>query len=145
MRVIRRIRLTAMHICKKINHMKTTIYTQHQEHTVWLNKLSFYADDIAVMQRRIEEIAKKNTAKEVQMQIEHFQNQLLIKKNDIDAIKQDIKKDEKLLKDNILKNETAVDHRKVEDHSKEREDVKSFEDNFNKLRKELNHFAAQWM
>ncbi len=125
--------------------MKTTIYSQHQEHTVWLNKLSFYTDDMAIMQKRIEEIAKKNTAKEVQMQIEHFQNQLLVQANDMDEIKRNIKKDEKQLESNVLKNETAVDHRKVEDHYKEREDVKAFEDNFNKLRKDLNHFAAQWM
>ena len=125
--------------------MKTTIYSQHQEHTVWLNKLSFYADDIAIMQSRIDEIAKKNNAKEVLMQIEHFQNQLLIQRKTISDIKHHIEKDEKILQANIAKNQTAVDHRKVEDHADEREDVKIFENNFNTLRKELNHFAAQWM
>jgi hypothetical protein len=125
--------------------MKTTIYSQHQEHTIWLNKLSFYGDDIAIMQKRIDEIAKKNTAKEVQMQIEHFQNQLLIQRSTISEIKHHIEKDEKYLNANIEKNETAVDHRKIEDHVAEREDVKSFEDNFNSLRKDLNHFAAKWM
>ena len=125
--------------------MKTTIYSQHQEHTVWLNKLSFYADDIAIMQSRIDEIAKKNNAKEVLMQIEHFQNQLLIQRKTISDIKHHIEKDEKILQANIAKNQTAVDHRIVEDHADEREDVKIFENNFNTLRKELNHFAAQWM
>jgi len=125
--------------------MKTTVYSQHQEHIVCLNKLSFYTDDMAIMQKRIEEIAKKNTAKEVQVQVEHFQNQLLIQSNDMDEIKRHIKQDENQLTDNVLKNETAVDHRKVEDHAVERADVKAFEDNFNQLRKELNHFVAQWM
>jgi hypothetical protein len=125
--------------------MKTTIYSQHQEHTVWLNKLSFYTDEIAIMQKRIEEIAKKNTAKEVQVRIEHFQNQLLIQRSVISDIKHQIEKDENYLKENITKNGTALDHRKTEDHTEERVDVKAFEDNFNKLRKELNHFAAQWM
>jgi penicillin V acylase-like amidase (Ntn superfamily) len=100
---------------------------------------------MAIMQKRIEEIAKKNTAKEVQVQVEHFQNQLLIQSNDMDEIKRHIKQDENQLTDNVLKNETAVDHRKVEDHAGERADVKAFEDNFNQLRKELNHFVAQWM
>jgi len=125
--------------------MKTTIYSQHYEHTEWLNKLSFYGDEISVMQKRIEEIAQKNTAKEVKIKIEHFQNQLLIQKNNIDAFKHNIKDDEKLLKNNIMKNETAVDHRKVEDHSKEREDIEGFEANFNSLRKEFNLFLAEWM
>lgn len=125
--------------------MKTTIYSQHYEHTEWLNKLSFYADEISVMQKRVEEIAQKNTAKEVKTKIEHFQNQLLIQKNNIDDLKCHIKDDEKLLKDNIMKNETAVDHRKVEDHSKERQDIEGFESNFNNLRKEFNLFLAEWM
>ena len=125
--------------------MKTTVYSQHYEHTQWLSKLSFYADEISVMQNRLDEIAAKNTAKEVKMKIEHFQNQLLIQKNNIDVIKHAIVHDEKLLNDNIMKNETAVDHRKLEDHVKEREDIESFETNFNNLRKELNLFLAEWM
>ena len=103
--------------------MKTTIYNQHYEHTQWLNKLSFYKDEISVMQKRIEEIAKKNSAKEVTVQIEHFQNQLLIQQNNMDDIKHHIKQDEQNLKNNIMKNEIAVDHRKIEDHVKEREEV----------------------
>jgi len=125
--------------------MKTTIYSQHYEHTEWLNKLSFYVDEISVMQKRIEEIAQKNTAKEVKIKIEHFQNQLLIQRNNIDALKRHIKDDEKLLQVNVMKNETAVDHRKVEDHLAEREDVEGFENNFNNLRKEFNLFLAEWM
>jgi hypothetical protein len=125
--------------------MKTTIYSQHYEHTEWLNKLSFYVDEISVMQNRIEEIAKKNTAKEVKIKIEHFQNQLLIQKKNIDALKRHIKDDERLLQDNIMKNETAVDHRKIEDHLAERKDIEDFENNFNNLRKEFNLFLAEWM
>ncbi|HXU26598.1 MAG TPA: hypothetical protein VN698_05140 [Bacteroidia bacterium] len=125
--------------------MKTTIYSQHYEHTEWLNKLSFYVDEISVMQTRIDEIAQKNTAKEVKIKIEHFQNQFLIQKNNVDAIKHHIKQDEKLLQNNIMKNETAVDHRKIEDHAKEREDIEGFETNFNNLRKEFNLFLSEWM
>ena len=125
--------------------MKTTIYSQHYEHTEWLNKLSFYADETSVMQKRIEEIATRNTAKEVKIKLEHFQNQLLIQQNNIDALKHHIKHDEKLLQSNIVQNQTAVDHRKMEDHVKERADIESFESNFNKLRKEVNLFLAELM
>ena len=33
--------------------MKTSIYNQHDEHTEWLSKLSFYGDEIVIMQKRI--------------------------------------------------------------------------------------------
>ena len=125
--------------------MKTTIYNQHYEHTQWLNKLAFYKDEISVMQNRIDEIVKKNNSKEVQMQVEHFQNQLLIQQNNADNLKHQIKHDEKALTNEIKQNQTAIDHRKKEDHAKEREDVEIFETNFNKLRKEFNSFVAKWM
>lgn len=132
-------------LCKKITIMKTAIYTQHYEHTQWLNKLSFYKDEISIMQKRLEEITEKNNSKEVRMQIEHFQNQLIIQQKNIDELNKHIKQDEKVLKTNIIKNEMAVDHRKVEDHTKERNDMESFEFNFNQLRKEFNKFLADRM
>ena len=125
--------------------MKTTIYSQHYEHTQWLNKLAFYNDEISVMQKRLEEISSKNTSKDVRMQIEHFQNQLIIQQNNTDSLKRHIKHDEKFLTNSIKKNPTAVDHRNTEDHFVERENMDAFEDNFNKLRKEFNLFLAQWM
>lgn len=132
-------------LCKKTNSMKTAIYTQHYEHSQWLNKLSFYKDEISIMQNRLEEIAQKNNSKEIRMQIEHFQNQFIIQQSNIDKLKHHIKEDEKKLKANILKNETAVDHRKIEDHKEERDEIESFEFNFNKLRKEFNKFLSDKM
>ena len=53
--------------------MKTNIYTQHEEHIKWLNKLAFYKDEVPVLQKRIAEVLQKNTSKEVAQKIEHFQ------------------------------------------------------------------------
>ncbi len=128
--------------------MKTTdstIYTQHSENSEWMNKLFFYKDEIAIMQKRLEEIAKANTVKEATVQVEHFQNQLIIQKNNIDMIKHEIKQCEQALEKNIDANPVAVDHRKTSDHVKEREEVEAFEKNFNELRKELNTFLAKWL
>lgn len=133
------------HLCKKQLIMKTGIYTQHQEHTEWLSKLSFYNDEILIMQERIEEIASKNTSKEVTMQIEHFQNQILIQKDNINTLKHDVERDEKKLQAIINENPVAVDHKKIEDHKVEIEGLVSFENNFNNLRKELDQFLSKYM
>lgn len=125
--------------------MKTSIYTQHSEHATWLNVLSFYKDDIKIMQNRIEEIAAKNTSKEILAQVEHFQNQLIIQNNSIDDMRKHIEKDEQILVNSIEKNIVASDHRKLEDHTEEREDIASFEKNFEDLRKNLNRFLAKCM
>ena len=125
--------------------MKTSIYSQHYEHTEWLNVLSFYTDDIKIMQKRIEEIAKKNTNHETMAQVEHFQNQLIIQQKNIDDMRKHIQKDEKILVAKVNENIVAVDHRKIEDHDEERQNIASFEKIFEDLRKNLNRFLAKYM
>jgi hypothetical protein len=63
---------------------KAKIYDQHAENTEWTSKLNFYKDDIKIMTGRLEEVASKNSSKEVLAQVEHFQNQLIIQRNNID-------------------------------------------------------------
>jgi hypothetical protein len=122
--------------------MKTSIYSQHHDHTGWLNKLSFYNDEIVLMQKKLDEISSKNTGREIRTRIEHFQNQFTIQKNNSDNIKRHIKREEKELLGTIKKNPVAVDHRKAEDHQDERNMIDGFEQNFNLLRKEFNAFLA---
>jgi len=124
---------------------KDKIYTQHSEHSEMMEKLFFYKDEIAIMQERIAEVADKNSSKEVLAQIEHFQNQLIVQDENIDEIKHKVAQHEIALEDNLKKNEIAADHRKVKDHTEERELVNTFEKNFNKLREELKKFLMKWM
>lgn len=121
------------------------IYELHEEHKEWLNNLAFYKDEIKVMQNRISEIASKNSSAEVLKQIEHFQNQLIIQRNNIDELSHSIKDHENYLENRVNENPTAVDHRKVNDHPKMRDSYTSFDKVFNELRKELNAFLAKWM
>ncbi len=67
------------------------IYTQHADHTEWLSKLKFYTDEISILKGRLEEIASKNNQQNVLAQVEHFQNQLIVQKNNIDEISHTIK------------------------------------------------------
>lgn len=122
--------------------MKTSIYTQHHEHTEWLNKLSFYNDEITMMQKKLDEVNSKNTGSDIRKQIEHFQNQLIIQKSNSDKLRQHIKREEKDLQNNIRHNPVASDHRKTDDHTEERDMLEGFEKTFNLLRKEFNAFLA---
>ena len=123
--------------------MKTSIYDQHSEHSEWLNKLSFYVDEVAIMQKRLEEISSKNSALEVRKEIEHFQNQLIIQSKSIDDLKRHIKLDEKVIMAGINKNPVASDHRKAEDHTEERASMESLEKVFMEIRKEFNAFLSK--
>ena len=124
---------------------KKNIYSLHEDHKTWLNVLSFYKDDIELLKKRIEEVAAKNSAKDVLAMIEHFQNQLIIQRNNIDELKHSVKASENELEKNISNNPVAVDHRSVEDEPELRDEMVTFEKNFADLRKELIGFISKWM
>ena len=122
-----------------------SIYKQHEENTEWINKLNFYKDEIKIMNGRLEEISSKNSSKEALADLERFQNQLIIQRNNIDNISHEVKMNEEALIAEIKTNPTAIDHRKVENHGKEKDLVDSFEKNINNLRDDFNRFSAKWM
>ncbi len=121
------------------------IYAQHEENKEWSSTLSFYKDDLKILTGRLEEVAAKNTSKEVLALVEHFQNQLLIQKGQMDILNHAINIQNDAISSEIKKNEVAVDHRKIEDHSVLRENMKSFEMLFKSLRVELMDFLSRWM
>ena len=101
------------------------IYTQHSENVEWTNKLKFYKDELEVLNKRLDEIVSKNNNQDVLKEVEHFQNQFIIQKNNIDNISHDVKMNEEKLFNEIKNNPTAVDHRQVEYHNKEKDMVNS--------------------
>jgi hypothetical protein len=122
-----------------------TIYQLHEEHKTWLNKLLFYKDELKIMAGRISEVAEKNTSKEVRSLADHFNNQLIIQKEQIDILNHDIKSHESYLEEAVQNNPNAVDHEKFSDHKKHRESIAVFEKLFKDLREESIDFLSKWM
>jgi hypothetical protein len=123
--------------------MKTKLFDQHSEHTEWLNRLAFYNDEIRIMQSRIEEIARKNTKKEVMKEVEHFQNQVQIQTRNIQDLKHSISVAENRVKAAIFANPVASDHRVADNHPEEKEKFEGFEKNFNSLWQEFKTFESK--
>lgn len=124
---------------------KGKVFEQHAENKEFIGKLTFYKDEIQILQNRLDEVAAKNNQLECMKEVEHFQNQLIIQKNNIDEIKHKVVLDEDRLVKEIEKNEVAIDHRSIDFHAEEKEDVETFERVFNELRKEINLFFTKWM
>jgi hypothetical protein len=121
------------------------IYKQHEENVEWSNKLDFYKEEIKILQNRLEEVAEKNNNKDVLALVEQFQNQLIIHRNTNDEIQHKVTLSEDKLQEEINKNPVATDHRKVEYHQNEKEEIQIFEKVFSELREEFNRFVAKWM
>lgn len=125
---------------------KEHVYYQHTENQEWMIRVLFYQDELRILTSRLEEIAGDYTSnKEVLTGIEHFQNQFIIQKEQLDLLKHEIDESDRLIYNEILKNEVASDHRTMKDHSEIRENIESFERIFKSLREEFNQFLSKWM
>ncbi|MGZ3874199.1 MAG: hypothetical protein ACXVJD_14850 [Mucilaginibacter sp.] len=127
--------------------MRNTINIKHISNlnNDCLRGLAFYKQELAILQERLEEIAGKNTGKEVSIEVEHFQNQFLIHDKAIDDLQDRIHVNDKELERELtttieyVRQDTAAQHQKVH------EDYQTEEKLFNELRHEFNRFAAKWM
>ncbi len=124
---------------------KKLIINQHHENQDWLSRLNFYKEEIEILKERLSEVTLKNNAPDVLAKVEHFQNQFIIKRNNIDELVHAIKVNENTLVREIQKNEVASDHRTAEYHEEESDFLYYFESNFATLRAEFNHFISKWM
>jgi hypothetical protein len=70
--------------------MKTTLNTLHHQATDWKRELEFYNDELVILNKRLEEIASKNTDKDTMAKLEHFQNTFIMLKEEIDILKHDV-------------------------------------------------------
>src|SRR5690242_732236 len=56
----------------------------------WLRELDFYELEIKILQKMLQEVTAKNTNDEARAGIEHFQNQFILQKNNLDELRASI-------------------------------------------------------
>lgn len=122
---------------------KTYIFALHEDHEEWLNALAFYEDSLKIYQNRLAEVSNKNTDKDVKVLVERFQNQFIIQKEEIDFLKHEIRLDELALQNEVEKNPTASDHRKVNDNVPLRDRYETFVTLFTSMKEDFNEFAGK--
>jgi len=120
----------------------TQVNAEHQE---WLKGLDFYKEDIHILENRLLEIATKNTTFEASQGIEHFQNQFLVQRNNIDELRHKIKEH---ISTNGQRTELAaevVENEKLAEHENLKDEYLYFEKVIKDLRQEFNIYLAKWM
>lgn len=124
---------------------KISIKHLHNLQNEALRGLDFYAEELTILQHRLEEIAADNTGKEAMQQVEHFQNQLIIQKNNIDELKHAVNEHLMALKNQLEKVpgfvlEISGD---IDDLLYDRYETLTII--INDMRKQFNRFAAKWL
>ncbi|MBB5396882.1 hypothetical protein [Mucilaginibacter sp. AK015] len=124
---------------------KTNIKHLTFAHQACLRGLEFYALEIRFLQERLEEIAGDNTGHEVSEQVEHFQNQLIIHREQTDQLKHRIHVNLDQVAADLQQSENFVQQATVDAANQIGADYEQEEQFFKTLRQDFNRFAAEWM
>ena len=107
--------------------------------------VAFYNDEITILQGVLSEIASKNTGDEALKEVEHYQNQFIVQRDNLDQLAHNIRLNEQKFEQEVNDNPVAVDHRRMEYHQAEKDFIEYFENNFKGLRTDFKIFSSKWM
>ncbi len=125
--------------------MKTTLNNLHHQNTDWLRELDFYKHEMSVLTKRLEEVAKANTAMAVAQQVEHFQNKFIIIDEQLDILTHDVKIKEQVLMQVVETKPEHIDEKAVVPDSEMQNRVNDLFKNIGDTRFEFNRFLAEVM
>lgn len=117
----------------------------HFEHQLWSSQAKFYTDELKIYQKRLEEIASKNTNIDVRKQVEHFQNQFIIQKEQLDILNHEITVHEQWLAKYAKEHPVAIDHKLFTDHKDMHVKSETFQKLYAELKDEFRKFVSKWM
>ena len=117
----------------------------HHDQREWLNALTFYKEDITILEHRLEDIVRRNNKPEVMAEVEHFQNQFIREREVIDELRHDIKQEENVLEKEMKDHPVAIEHRYFKDHTELRDRFQTFEKLYRELKHEFQQWLVKWM
>lgn len=117
----------------------------HFEHEMWKRELNFCEDELKFLTKRLEETAfLHDEEKDMLREVEHFQNQFIVQKQNVDQFKHDINTKENQLATFAKEHPVAINHIHFMDHAKLRDNMEGFAKNYNNLKQEFRGFVAKW-
>ncbi|MEZ4951059.1 MAG: hypothetical protein R2879_21215 [Saprospiraceae bacterium] len=126
--------------------MKTSearqIMTQHLEHRLWRNELSFYADEINIYEHQLEELVGKGI-KEMMPQLEQFQNSFIRQKEVLDEINHEINVHEQALA-GAMANDSNGATGELYDHAGAQDKYETFKKIYGELKTDFFQFLKKW-
>lgn len=125
--------------------MKASLNFLHHQSTDWLRELAFYKDELAILNKRLEEAAGKNTAGEVLAQVEHFQNRFILLREQVDILKHDISVRAKEVEELVKSKPDHIDEKFTSTNDSVLARVTDFSRSISDTRFEFNKFLSKVM
>ena len=114
-------------------------------HSEWKSLLEFYKDELEVFENRLNEVAEKNTTKEIMQMTEHFQNQFLIQAENIDILVHDINEHLHLLANDIKQHGGHIDQGQMLTRDLLKTRVEKEQEIFRQIKTEFMRFLSKVM
>ncbi|MEO8589872.1 MAG: hypothetical protein ABI432_10915 [Flavobacteriales bacterium] len=80
-----------------VKELAPGLMRMHMEHTLWLNSLRFYREEIYIFNGHLEQFVRTTAQRDQMENVEHFQNKFLRETEVIDELAHAIKQHEKQL------------------------------------------------
>ncbi|MBB6502819.1 hypothetical protein [Pedobacter cryoconitis] len=113
-------------------------------HSDSLRGLDFYAQELDILQGRLQEILADNTGEEVAEQVEHFQNQFIIQRHAIEELRGEILENNSMITEQVMES-GGVEKKTIAENNNLHGDYLTEEKIINDLRHEFYRFASKWM
>jgi hypothetical protein len=121
----------------------------HFNSKLWANEISFFQQEIGLYEGFLSEVAQRWTDKTVMSELEHFQNQFIIQREQSEILAHDIKLFQKEIADYAKVNDTAVNHKhfdaKAGELSSMDERVEIYKSICNELKTEFKNFLSKYL
>lgn len=114
------------------------------EHSEWIKGLDFYKDDLRVLVHRLEEVAASHESPEARSGMEHFQNQFIIQRNNIDELTHKIREHIHQVSQDPGLEASQVQAELLAEHENLQDEYRTLEKVINELRKEYNAYLLQF-
>jgi hypothetical protein len=118
------------------------ITPSHFEHTLWMNELKFFEDEVKIYEHQLEKLIKTRR-KEMLPRLEQFQNNFIRQKEVLDQLKRDIKVHEQKLAWTYMEDK-EINAKFATIHERLREEMIIFKKIFNQIKKEFYAFLIKW-
>ncbi|MEA5459015.1 hypothetical protein VB796_08205 [Arcicella sp. LKC2W] len=125
--------------------MKDTISHLHVMCKDWLRELEFYKTEIPFFKKRLDEVASKNTSKDIKIEVEHFENKFYIMNLHLDELLHDVKLKEESLIQNAIEQPKYINVKMIET-DESLEDLMEFTaTDFKDTKKEFYQFLSKYL
>lgn len=128
-----------------ISKGRLSLHNLYDECNAHMRALDFYKEELKYLEKRLSDIAKGNSNETVLAQVEQFQNQFIILKDNLAEARHTINGQLKNITKLIRQKPTHADEKTINESSGYSKDIHDLEKNYAGLKLKFNKFLAKYL